>query len=184
MRAAQPELVEFPTYLRQHYAALAEGGTPTLIRVVRSATLAAVVPWLEDKVVCQTVHAYPGDPERGGKGEWFDSVEVQADDGAWYAQLRLIFTDGKDSVTGNQLALVRWYEELQPNNNDVLVRHGCKALKWEQIQGRPRYYVIPMSTILRRLYVVPNFANVGEGQFHVSVFKWDRGVADKQEYEG
>ena len=176
--ATQPELKELPAILEARYES-----PPNAIRIAKGATLAAVVPWLKDCIVCQPVQASTcgGD----GKKVWFDSVEVQGEEGeVWYAQLRLLFTDGKDTKTGEQLAMVRWYS-VETANGDVLVESGCKALTWETKPGvgGPYYDVIPMNTIIRRVYVVPNSAK-GEGHFHQSAFKWDKAPADKKGYEG
>ena len=85
---------------------------------------------------------------------------------------------GEDEL---QLALVRWYAHVsQP---DILSSYGCTRLRWErQGSGCEVYQVIPLATIIRREYVVPDLAKKGEEWFHVSPFKVDRGVPDMREY--
>lgn len=116
--------------------------------------------------------------------EWFDAVAVDAGGGQiWYAQLGLLFAVGQNTISGQQLAMVRWYEEKPRNNQDVLVRHGCRPLRWEAVRnGTARYDIIPLSSSIKRLYVAPDFA-MGEGHFHESLFKWDRAEVDQQGYQ-
>ena len=140
----------------------------------------------------QTVHAaqrYYGKP-------WFDDVAVKGEDNngveeIWYAQLRLLFSWG-----GRLMAFVRWYAavDLAQTTDDTLVQHGCISLQWEKKQGGgPLYQVISLDSVLRRVYIVPDFKRndaaggeaaeapdmVDHAFFHVSAFKWDRPVPDK-----
>lgn len=102
-----------------------------------------------------------------------------------FAQLRLLFSFTVRKVDGGvedrQLALVRWFERVsQP---DILSSYGCTRLRWErQGSDRESYQVIPLASIIRREYVVPDLAKKNEEWFHVSPFKMDRGVPDKREY--
>lgn len=101
-------------------------------------------------------------------------------------------------------ALVRWYDPAprlaqvhkrrrgdgadKPDvvsARDVLAEHGYTKLWWakgHQLRGatvsEPQYTVIAMSSIVRREYVVPDFATWVAGSqpqfFYVSKAKWDR----------
>jgi hypothetical protein len=118
-----------------------------------------------------------------------DGVEVSSE---WYAQLRLLFNWG-----GLQLAAVRYLQRDSPKatDTDTLVQHGAVRLKWEK-RG---YEIIPLESIIRRVYVVPAFQNlqVSELQvgsaytimanakrlYDISSFKWDSMGPDYRTFE-
>ena len=94
------------------------------------------------------------------------------------------------------MAFVRWYAavDLAQTTDDTLVQHGCISLQWEKKQGGgPLYQVISLDSVLRLVYIVPDFKRndaaggeaaeapdmVDHAFFHVSAFKWDRPVPDK-----
>lgn len=141
------------------------------------------MPWDAKKCVVQTVRAafdyYSAKGDRK-QHPWHDSVAVQSPDidVTWYAQLRLLFQWGDMS-----LALIRWYEDITAESEDILTGFDCVRVKWEAIGSRnsPRYQVIELDNILRRVYVVKDYNPTGEQEsFHVSSFKWDRMVPDKR----
>ncbi len=78
--------------------------------------------------------------------------------------------------------MVRWYKpkELTPGKRDVLVEHEFKKLTW--VTGREAVPVVALSSIVRRVYIVPDFSTwsgAGEPQvFHLSKSKWDRMAKD------
>ncbi len=171
--AAQPELSAFPGALKAFLnlqpdgCALREGGLASSLRVVRGGVLAASVSWYEG-VVMQTIHA---GPKLWGL-QWYDSVAVNALDHRnrkveWYGQIRLLFW-----YKGEPLAFIRWYTEVNAERGDIFSEMaGGKCLTaWEATP-----HVIHIRSILRRIYVVPNFKR-GAGHFHICNTKWDRHV--------
>ncbi|KAF5829602.1 hypothetical protein DUNSADRAFT_15856 [Dunaliella salina] len=173
----QPEVPELPKLLGDF---LGRRPSPLdLIKVHKSAALAGEVPFNVDALVLQVARAcsaFHGEP-------WFDGVCVKGEGGLWYAQLRLMF-----SYDGMDLALVRWYNELPGDEDDILVRYGCKSVTWATRPGRanrnlPWYQVISMDTILRREYIVLDFKKMPQADglefFHVSAFKWNRMPTDR-----
>ena len=139
------------------------------------------VPWDDKNCVVQTIRAaynyYP--VKKSGKlHPWHDNIAVQSPEPnvEWYSQLRLLFKWGDKN-----LALVRWYEVMQ--EPDILTRFDCTRVKWEDvgIQNQPRYQVIELDTVIRRVFVVEDFNPIGDiDSFHISAFKWDRTVPDKR----
>ena len=102
---------------------------------------------------------------------WFDFVRVRnADGGAYYAQLRLLFI-----WKNRQFAFVRWLDANAPKEDDVLSSFGCVRLAWEKCRTRkhnnvPRYDVIPLASIVCQEYIVPDFRDSTGELFHVSSF--------------
>jgi hypothetical protein len=85
-------------------------------------------------------------------------------------------------------AFVRWYSIVkQPRGaptsgeaRDVLAKHGYTKLQWDA--GR-QYEVVPLASVARRCYVVPDFKTDFKTEdeatsFYVSLSKWDRVVKD------
>jgi hypothetical protein len=120
----------------------------------------------------------------------FDSVLVgnEESEEPWYGQVQLLF-----SWERQDWALVRWYELAPSDHDDRLAAAGCTRLTWATVgrKKEPWCQVVPFNSILRKLYVVPDFSSrpvAREGQraeyvyFHVSVFKWERSVPDKRGY--
>lgn len=136
------------------------------------------VPWrgpMESEV--QSIRAAYNFYSKNTEMPWFDCVAIKGDKGqTWYAELRLIFRVG-----AIPLAYVRWFKEVT-NNPDILTKYGCIKLEWEMENNQPKYDVVNLSCILRREYVVPDFANDNPAHptFHVSVFKWNSPMADKR----
>jgi hypothetical protein len=102
-----------------------------------------------------------------------------------FAQLRLFFycpvrhPDG--SKSNAQFALVRWFKHNgQP---DVLTRHGCTRIRWEGQGSAGEYQVIPLATIIRKVYVAPDFTEPTGTAFYTSPFMAERGVPDKRHGE-
>lgn len=110
MLQLQPELQHLPALLKAKYPSLpgALETLPNIIRVVRTAVLAAAVPWAHPKAELQSVRA----AAMHYGAEWFDSVWAQGEEAGvglvdWVGQLRLLFRLGD-----RQLALVRWYTRV------------------------------------------------------------------------
>lgn len=178
LRTSRPELNHLPRGLHDCIVDLQQVHRELLgwlkpheaerVTIVSSGVLRATVPWQEEGLFL-AVHAAPSYYGT----EWYDSVAVEAPNGGeWYAQVRCLFW-----FRHKEFALVRWYEELPARecSGDVLVKHGCKAVKWFA-EGRAKdavYDVLDLPMLKRRVYVVPDFVR-GEGFFHVSAFKWDR----------
>ena len=77
---------------------------------------------------------------------WFDNVCVQGEGGLpWYAQLRVLF-----SFERRDFALVRWYDDSP--KNDVLLRHGCRRLKWA-MQSGPRQNRVPWYQVIPSVFL-------------------------------
>lgn len=163
-----------------------------------TAVLCATHNWLpQDVGVLETVRAaasFHGRPA-------YDSVLVDMEGMApCYAQLRLIF-----EFNGLSLALIRWYQEIPAHRvrggDRLSTRHAvdggrsCTLLEWEgvraprnaaggaasvqqpvQAAAEPAHYqVVGLDAIMRRLYIVPDFAAPAQQpRFHVSFSKWWR----------
>lgn len=157
------------------------------IRVHKSAVLAAAVPWDDDSTRLQTVRA---NPSFHGK-PFFDCVAVTTTTSSvgssnprhstQYAQLLLLLqVQLPDEQTGvpqwEQLAYVRWFSISR--EVDALTKHGAVALTWDTVQDaaadevRCRESLVPLDSIARRVYVVPDFSRVPELQLPPS----NRGV--------
>lgn len=136
-----------------------------------TAVLSAVVPWLpEDSAELQTVRATPqfyGRP-------YFDVVQFQfQSDQVEYGHLRLIFL-AVCPVTGKKQELV-CVKVLSPTGNeDVLTKYGSTHLEYDD--SPDAYQVLPLSTLVRRVYIVEDFATSTSEKkfFHTCVFKWTR----------
>lgn len=84
----------------------------------------------------------------------------------WYAQLRALFYMVTGDGAKHQLALVRWYEEVDSEGSSaspgdqLAASFGCKRLRWAQQQRRgvqiPHYTVIQLASIVRRQCIVPD----------------------------
>lgn len=139
------------------------------------------MPWDARNCVVQTIRAtHDFYSVKGARklNPWHDSVAVQSPvhGVTWYAQLRMLFQWGERC-----LALVRWYDGV--NVPDNLTKFGCVRLKWETVgrNNQPRYQVIELDNIIRRVFVVKDYNPVGNvGCFHVSAFKWDRLIPDRR----
>ncbi|KAL4431239.1 hypothetical protein ABPG75_006495 [Micractinium tetrahymenae] len=152
--------------------------TPAAVTVHKSATIAATVPWELESGVVQTVHAaarFHGKP-------WFDWVVAEAGEALEYGRLRLLFEADVSGVP-EKLMLVEWCNVVR--RQDALAKAGCIRLRPAPVlRVRPErqwYGVLPLTSLVRRLYVVPDYRR--PGQWHVSAFKWDRLVADKKKYD-
>lgn len=108
------------------------------------------------------------------------AIEAPDDDPSgpeYIAQLRLLYSLVDQHGRGRQLAFVRYYEiQTKADGSDALDARRCKRLKWEKYTSRGRredlYDVIELSSILRIVYVAPDFTD-GSGQsFYLSKFKW------------
>lgn len=97
-----------------------------------------------------------------------------------YAQLRLLFRIPALKPSGEharlQAALVRWFKRAGAQA-DVLGKFGCDRVQWERAGSD--YQVIPLSCIVRRVYVVPDFTRPTEF-FYISRFRADRTVPDNR----
>ena len=164
--AAQPELSCFPAALFKYLRGKpAFGSLHRSIAVVKGGVLSAKLEWYPEGLVLQPVRA---GPRVWGK-PWFDSVVVDAGDGLeWYAQIRMLF-----GYKGEPLAFVRYYTEVKSaaaKRGDIFSElSGSVCLKgWET-----QMHVIHLTSIIRRIYVVPNFKK-GQGHYHICMTKWDR----------
>jgi hypothetical protein len=143
--------------------------------------LAAALPWETDgSAELQTVRAVPtfhGKP-------YYDSVEIQIGRNTTaYAQLRLLFSL-RDANTGGMqdLAFVRMYSRVRldadADQRDILSEHGCVPLSWTRatntVRGTGAYRLVPLDSIKRRVYIVPDFTMPVDTWFHVCDFKWTR----------
>lgn len=166
---AQPELEFLGSCMSLEFPELI---TPIKVDVAKTAVLAASVPWMTDEeAMLQTVRAcydFHGKP-------WFDCVKFNGPRGGQeeYGQLRLLF---RVHVGGEKkdCAFVRLFTMLARTlaNEDVLTRHGCLRLRWaENEESSHVFCVIPLSSIISKEYIVPDF-RVGGNYFHVSPFKW------------
>jgi hypothetical protein len=162
----QDDLHHLPNAL----SALLEGDLPSAIYSVQSAVLNARVPWLKDEEgELQTVRATPD----FHKKPVYDSVRVavEGEEQERFAELRLIFRLGKASDS-KAMAFVRWYRRT--DTADALTAAGCIPL------SKTNYAAISLDSIIRREYIVPDFAARMErrrhanNQFHTCVWKWSR----------
>ena len=138
-----------------------------IIKLVGSGTLVAKMSWQGEGVLqnIRTTPTFLGSP-------WFDCVALKApsEGEEWFAQLRVLFW-----FRGKAYALVRWFDVVLEGVPDVLVQHGCVPLKWCATgSGGPVHDVVELATVIRRVYVVPDWSQKQGGRFHVSVFKWER----------
>lgn len=182
---------------------VAQGGLPELgspvIRVHNSAVLAADLVWSTNSFDLQPVRAHPdcfGAP-------WFDCVAVRmlpgtrrgrgrgrggADAELQYAHLLLLFqaqlplADYPSCTEWEGLAYVRWFK-VEPTRGDVLSqykvleRDQALGLSWEESSTQLNSCgIIPLSSIVRRVHVVPAFesgkATAKSGRFHLNPFKY------------
>lgn len=183
---------------------IAQQGLPALsspvIRVHNSAVLAADVPWSAANFELQPVRAHHncfGAP-------WYDCVAVRmlsgesgsrgrrgADAELQYAQLLLLFQaqlplEGYQNCTEWEgLAYVRWFK-VESTRGDVLSRYKvldrdqALGLSWEGTDAQQRINscgIIPLSSIVRRVHVVPAFedgaAVAQPGLYHLNPYHWN-----------
>ncbi|KAF5837805.1 hypothetical protein DUNSADRAFT_3821 [Dunaliella salina] len=91
-----------------------------------------------------------------------------------YAQLRLLFradsaiASDDGAVATQDFALLHCFESAAHSASDKLAAAGCVRIKPDTRNNKPRYEVVPFSSILSQEFVVqrPNKANV----YHVSCF--------------
>jgi hypothetical protein len=159
-------------YGREYQQALAHEGLPQLppvssvVRVHNSAVVAADVPWNAEHFELQTVRALPDFHTK----PFYDCVEVRMVGGALqYAQLLLLFGARLPDASGRldvsrwqSLAYVRWFAPAP--RVPFLSRYGVLALRWDKVpydhatqQAGVRCSVIPLSSIRRRVHVMPAF---------------------------
>jgi hypothetical protein len=179
---------------------VAQGGLPALsspvLRVHNSAVLAADMVWSSKSFDLQPVRAHPdcfGAP-------WFDCVAVRMLQGTsrsrgrggaeaelQYAQLLLLFRaqlplENFPSCTEWEgLAYVRWFS-VEPTRGNVLSqykvlkRDQALGLSWESSAQVNSCGIIPLSSIVRRVHIVPAFergtAVVKSGSYHLNPFKY------------
>ncbi len=166
---AQDDLKKLPAKLASFLQKRVDD-LPPAIHSVKTAVLAATVPWLpQDEAELQTVRATPnffGKPV-------FDCVRVQVqperrgDPDAEFATLRHLFTLPGDPE--RKLALIRWFNRT--GREDILTQAGCVSLCLGP------YDVIDLDSVSRREYVMPDFKSEDDnikGQFHTCVWKWSR----------
>ena len=65
----------------------------------------------------------------------------------------------------------------------MLTRHGCTRIRWEGQGSAGEYQVIPLATIIRKVYVAPDFTEPTGTAFYTSPFMAERGVPDKRHGE-
>jgi hypothetical protein len=110
-----------------------------------------------------------------------------ADDSVEYAQLLLLLEaelphQETCDLEWQELAYVKWFDSIESSSDDVLAEYGCTVLTWDMVSYDPatksaghRCGLIPLSSIRRREYIVPEFQqgrSQPSGRFHVSVFKY------------
>jgi hypothetical protein len=184
--AASKWLDQIPDFIQLRYAIASHCGigfriddvNMPSINVGATAVLAASVPWEEEGTAeLQTVRAVPsfhGKP-------YFDSVEIQIVGRSAFAQLRMLLSL-KNPITcqEEELAFVKMYSRvrLDQNERDMLSEHGCIPLSWARasncVRGTQAYRLLPLQSIIRRVYIVPDFSKPRSNRFHVCAFKWNR----------
>lgn len=159
------------------------------IKVHNTGMLVANVPWDETSSRLQSIRATNSFGVTGKP--WFDNVVVNGlGGGEWYAQARLLISCKIGPEGHSEKAMyvfVRYYTTVgtNPRRGDVLHKSGCTRLTWETKHGQPVYGVVRLSSLKRRVYLMPSFREGEEGVFfYLANFKWDRQVADVQGFEG
>ena len=170
----QPDLAELPGRLREYAQAAPPSSStqaghhslPAKVSLVKGAVICGHYDWSPEDSILETIRAtasFHG-------AEYFDSVVVasEVETELWYAQLRALFTMVTADGVTHQLALVRWYEEVDIRDasagaspsDQLASRYGCKRLRWAEQQRRgiqvPYHSVIPLSSIVRRQCIVPD----------------------------
>ena len=168
----QPDLAELPAPLLEYLqsavaSSTRHGAQPTIpdrVSLVKGAVICGRYDWSPDHAILETVRAtasFHG-------AEYFDSVAVASgvEGQLWYAQLRALFWMATADGAKHQLALVRWYEEVDTQatsaslSDQLASEFGCRRLRWEQQHRRgtqvPRYSVIQLDSIVRRQCIVPD----------------------------
>lgn len=162
------------------------------IRIYKSAIIRAVPWWKEDAdfTVLQTVRACA----KFHNKPWYDGVMYNTAGGQQYGILRCILavelsnerapSDGADPAYSiykeqTQLALVQKLKTVRTSN--LLTKHGCIHLAVEGLKkdgsGNATYTLIPLSEILRRVYLMSDFQKPKTHMYH-NIWKWDRYVKD------
>lgn len=131
---------------------------------MKGAVLCGRYDWSPDHTILETVRAtasFHG-------AAYFDSVAVASgvEGQPWYAVLRALFWMVTADGVKHQLALVKWYEEVDSFSttaspaDQLAASFGCKRLRWAQQSRRgaqiPHYSVIQLGSILRRQCIVPD----------------------------
>lgn len=149
----------------------AHNGQSPVVSTRSTACLSAEVPWLCDEDELHTIRASPSFHRK----PYYDSVVYRKGNGTvdHYGQLRLIFTV-RDPYTTLHTSFVcmRLYESTP--RSDCLTNAGCKALLLSE-----KYKVVLLSSLVRRVYIVPDFSALDTGlcAFHVCKWKWNRSPA-------
>ena len=167
----QQDLAELPARLREYLQAQVAGSTqqamqhslPARVSLVKGAVLCSRYDWSPDHAILETVRATASFHE----AEYFDNVAVASDERGhlWYAELRAIFSTVAADGVRHELALVRWYEEMDPAlvstslSDQLANKYGCMRPRWAHQQRRgiqvPHYSVIQLASIVRRQCIVP-----------------------------
>jgi hypothetical protein len=151
------------------------------VQWVQTAVLAGRVRHdTRDHTVLQTVHASPSFFGR----PWFSYVQVRTGDDeggahSWFGQLVLLFKakvklGAAVPVEAREFAYVRWLEQLEAHDGDVLSKVGCDRFKWERgCNSADAYAVVELKTLLCRQYIVPAWGQQSlpanaRCQFHAS----------------
>ena len=183
---SQPELMGLPFLLKEYADAAGISLGPDLLGSNVYAVTGGVVlcPTYgdPDTVTPQHVRASPqfhGLPYYDSVTvKWVDpSGDVQQD----HAQLRLLFRVRLADGVQQELALVRWYQDVTSSERDVLAGFGAAHLRWDvqplghrpglaMIRPRGYYDIVHLQSIVGRAYVVQDYAK--PDRFHLTPFKW------------
>lgn len=159
------------------------------IHIYKSAIVRAVPDGEANFSILQTIRACNSFHRR----PCYDSVQyLKSNSNApQYGVLRCLFTvsiqgeQKPDDMTSEEyreysgktkLALVQRLTK-QADQRGMLAAMGNTALQWPGSRATgsyvPEYEVVPLCDIVKRIYLVPNFAK-GENRFYHNVLKWDR----------
>jgi hypothetical protein len=164
------------TLLEEHFGR--DNILNTEVKVVKQGVLVADSAYDSDSYYLQGIVAWH---DHYG-GPWYDTVAVRSGDPSqpiWYGRLHMLFM-----IEDVAYAVVRWFDIVKGSDRDPLVEAGCTYLKWAGTpQGDQWWQVIALDTVMRRVYIVPDFSKPKRNNeyeyWYVNVFKWDRTVPDK-----
>ncbi|GAQ87842.1 hypothetical protein KFL_003810060 [Klebsormidium nitens] len=189
--AAQPELRQLERRTRVFLAGGlhgVRGGGALLVNQpnclnseVHVANAAAIAPGIGARFQPTVMHARAA-VSFSDERPYYNDVAIKAaeDDPEgpeYYGQLRLLFSLVDQHGKTRELAFVRYYKvQKRANGSDRLDARTCRQLKWEKYtsggQQKDFYDVIELDSILRMVYIAPDFADDSGESFYLSRFKW------------